>query len=110
MTGLEVVAHLQERGFTLVADGDVLRCRPGSALTPEDLDTLRSMKADVLAALRAGPVPTAPPVTCFACRGTRFWRSLYNVFVCARCHPPADLSLVAAWIGEPEASGVPQHG
>ncbi len=109
MTAVEVVTRLQERGFTLLADGDVLRCRPGSALTPEDLNTLTSMKAQILGALRAGTAPKSPPVKCFACRGSRFWRSVYDVIVCARCHPPADLSLVAAWIGEPEASGVPQH-
>jgi hypothetical protein len=34
---------------------------------------------------------------CYACGGTRRWRSVYGVAVCAQCHPPADTVLVAAW-------------
>ena len=98
MTAVEVVSRLQARGLTLVADGDVLRCRPGSALTPEDLDTLKSMKAEVLAALRREVSPPLSPVRCFACRGSQFWRSVYGVVICGRCHPPADAQLIQAWM------------
>lgn len=37
---------------------------------------------------------------CFACRGRRFWLSIYGVRVCARCHPPGRPDLVAEWIGD----------
>jgi hypothetical protein len=37
---------------------------------------------------------------CYACGGTRRWRSVYGAVVCAQCHPPADAALVAAWEGE----------
>ena len=30
----------------------------------------------------------------------RRWRSVYGTVVCARCHPPADVALVAGWEGE----------
>lgn len=42
---------------------------------------------------------------CPACRGTRFWRSIYNVIVCARCHPPAAPQLVAEWLDQPVTEG-----
>jgi hypothetical protein len=32
--------------------------------------------------------------------GTWRWRSVYGAVVCARCHPPAEAALVAAWEGE----------
>ena len=35
---------------------------------------------------------------CPACAGTRFWRSVAGVVVCATCHPPAFDSLVAGWL------------
>ena len=38
------------------------------------------------------------PGACHACGTTRRWRSIYNVVVCVRCHPPADTALVA-WEG-----------
>jgi hypothetical protein len=37
---------------------------------------------------------------CHCCHGTRRWRSIYGVVVCAQCHPPADAALVAGWAGE----------
>ncbi len=39
-------------------------------------------------------------LTCFVCRGHRFWRSVHGPTICARCHPPADERLVAAWVVE----------
>jgi hypothetical protein len=38
--------------------------------------------------------------TCYACGTTQRWQSIYDVVVCAKCHPPADVALVAAWEGE----------
>jgi hypothetical protein len=35
---------------------------------------------------------------CYACQGTRFWRSRHGPLVCATCHPPAVVDLVAEWI------------
>jgi len=40
------------------------------------------------------------PSACYACGTTRRWRSRYGAVICARCHPPADAALVAAWAGE----------
>ena len=37
---------------------------------------------------------------CYACGATRRWRSVYGAVICARCHPPADAVLVAAWKSE----------
>ncbi len=35
---------------------------------------------------------------CFACGGTRYWRSAAGLIVCSTCHPPADDSLVREWL------------
>jgi hypothetical protein len=35
-----------------------------------------------------------------SCPSTLFWRSIYGVKICARCHPPAAPHLVAEWIDE----------
>jgi hypothetical protein len=34
-------------------------------------------------------------LTCYSCRGQRFWISVYGVTVCAVCHPPVDPSFTA---------------
>jgi hypothetical protein len=52
-TALELVQDLRARGIILRADGDLLRYRPASALSGEDVDRLRAAKAEVLALLRA---------------------------------------------------------
>jgi hypothetical protein len=49
---------------------------------------------------QAMPYRAGTPGTCYACGGTRRWRSVYGAVVCARCHPPADVALVAGWEGE----------
>ena len=46
------------------------------------------------------PLPHAwetPAVSwrCPLCHGTRRWRSVHGVLICAPCHPPADAALVA---------------
>lgn len=101
MTAAELVTTFRARGVTLVADGEVLRCRPKSALNEDDLAILRSRKPEILAYLRRVLAP-APPLACFSCRGRRFWRSVHGAVVCAACHPPADPSLFAGWINAAE--------
>ena len=99
MKAAVLVSDLRARGITLVADGNHLRLRPGSALTRADLDVLRSRKADVLAILRDEPAPhSSRRLTCFACKSVRFWQSIHGVTVCATCHPPAHPDLVARWL------------
>jgi P4 family phage/plasmid primase-like protien len=39
---------------------------------------------------------------CFACKGTRRWRSIHGAEVCAGCHPPLSEDLVAEWIDGPQ--------
>ena len=48
----------------------------------------------------ATPIFQTLPDVCYACGTTRRWRSVYGAVVCARCHPPVDAALVAAWEGE----------
>lgn len=98
MTADLLIADLRSRGVTLVPDGDRLRCRPKSALDPEDLAALAEHKAEVLAVLRAqtsSPVPGK--LVCWACRERRFWLSIHGVVVCGLCHPPPP-DLVAEWL------------
>ena len=50
-----LLADLQKRGVKVVAEGQQLRCRgPRGALTPADLDELRTHKSEILAELRRG--------------------------------------------------------
>jgi hypothetical protein len=39
---------------------------------------------------------------CYACKGHLYWRPIYGVVVCWRCHPPGSKRLVAdiVWDGE----------
>jgi TubC N-terminal docking domain len=94
VTAADLVRDLHERGVTLVADGATLRCRPKSALSAADLAALKALKSDILATLQR----PATRITCYSCRGHRFWLSVHGVTVCAVCHSPADPSLVAKWI------------
>ena len=64
MTAAALVADLQARGVTLTPDGDILRVKPVSLLTPYELETLRARKPEVLALLTspvAGPPPGPDP-------------------------------------------------
>jgi hypothetical protein len=96
MNAAALVTDLRARGVTLKADRGTLRCRPKSALSDSDIAALKAMKAEILSALQR----PATRVTCYSCRGHRFWISVYGVAICATCHPPAAPSLVASWIGE----------
>lgn len=62
MNAAGLVMELRARGVTLVADGGTLRCRPKSALSDTDLSALKSMKAEILAALQP-PAPSRPVMT-----------------------------------------------
>lgn len=66
-----LVAELQARGVILRPDGEILRVRPVSLLSPEELATLRAHKAEVLALLTvpAGPAPPEPETL----PGVRSW-------------------------------------
>lgn len=45
-----------------------------------------------------------PDGTCYCCKGSRWWLSVYGVLVCATCHPPAVPELVSRWIDGKEAA------
>ena len=97
MTARALVEQFCARGVVLVADGNRLRCRPRAALSPDDLAALSSRKSEILAELRSRELRDCGLI-CFSCKESRFWLSIHGVAVCARCHPPADEKLVAAWI------------
>lgn len=87
MRAAELLMDLGRLGIRLEADGERLRYRPQSALTPDLLYRLKAHKAELLAMLRPAPeaVPTLPVPTCEApakptkavcrCGGTT-WRDL----------------------------------
>jgi hypothetical protein len=60
--------------------------------------------------LRATPHPEPtessgtefPASRCRACHSWIYWVSVHGAVVCATCHPPANLSLVAHWYSVPE--------
>jgi hypothetical protein len=52
------------------------------------------------AELAMSPTRPSAPGTCSSCGTTRRWRSRCGAVICARCHPPADVALVAGWEGE----------
>jgi hypothetical protein len=67
-------------------DGPTIASRPVSGL------------ADWEARWRRAPQLVEPPHPCGWCGSTTFWRSVYAVYVCANCHPPAYPALVEAWL------------
>jgi hypothetical protein len=52
MTATELITTLQVRGIKLEAQGDRLRYRPASAVTPELLKALAAHKVEILSLLR----------------------------------------------------------
>jgi TubC N-terminal docking domain len=50
-----LVGTLRDRGVTLKPDGDLLRIRPASMVSPDEKAALRVHKAEVLALLRSDP-------------------------------------------------------
>lgn len=61
MAARELLAELEELGFSVAADGENLLIRPASALTEELRGWLRACKADLLEALQAPIDPKSPP-------------------------------------------------
>jgi TubC N-terminal docking domain len=59
VTAEAIVRQFRARGVSLVAEGDTLVVRPASAVTPEEFDTLRHKKIELLALLR--PMASAVP-------------------------------------------------
>ena len=98
MTSAALIAELRSRGVALVPDGDRLRCRPKSSLTEDDLAALRANKPEVLRLLREEHRPAAARIVCYACKRSRFWKSIHGVIVCGDCHPPGHDRLVVEWI------------
>jgi hypothetical protein len=49
-----------------------------------------------------GPVA----LRCYVCRGTRFWKSLFDRTICTHCHPPAAPGLVAGWLDSADSTEV----
>ena len=107
MTTAALIADLRSRGVTLVPDGDLLRCRPKSSLTEDDLVALSTNKPEVLRLLRKEEQKATLRIVCHSCRSRRFWRSTQSQVICAVCHPPAADHLIADWIdaGPPPSKG-----
>ena len=105
----ELLAHLHRKGVVIRRDGKRLAVdAPRGVVTTEILSTLRRHKPGILALLGQEETTDEPsprprdkdhggPRRCFACRGTRFWISIYGVTVCGKCHPPATDALIAGW-------------
>src|SRR5260370_3097850 len=54
------LAKLQERGVTVRAEGEKLRLRPASKLTPEEIDAVRRLKPEILRLLSPPPASVSP--------------------------------------------------
>ncbi len=55
----KVLSRAQARGVTFIPDGDLVRFRPASALTPEMIDELRRHKEGILKILCREGVPVS---------------------------------------------------
>jgi hypothetical protein len=55
-------------------------------------------RAEWVAAWRKAPEVTPPIQPCGCCRSTIFWRSIYGVYRCPTCHPPAYPALAEVWV------------
>ncbi|NLF09477.1 MAG: hypothetical protein GX594_16075 [Pirellulaceae bacterium] len=83
MSATELLLDLGRLGIRLEADGERLRYRPRSALTPDLLGLLKAYKTELLALLRpvaavqAEPMPTTKPTAKPVCRcGSTVWRDV----------------------------------
>ena len=109
---VDLLSDLDRAGVQeLIPDGDRLRYRPRSAVTPDLAERLRTHKADLLAVLRPPaeapdvatsapgvdepdlePIrwedPLEPPEPCPGCGGLVFWWSPSEDRRCMRCEPP----------------------
>ena len=89
-----LLVDLRARGVVLVAEGDRLRCRPRSLLTPADLIVLQANKPAIIDRLNSG----LRRIACITCHGSRFWLSVRGATICGDCHPPGSPDLVARLI------------
>lgn len=106
MTAGALLAQLTALDVRLAADGPNLRyTAPRGVLTPDLLAALRAHKRELLGLLRtteSGSRPrgrdrSPPSAACGCCRRSSWWRHAeHGHWICARCHPPRDESLVAA--------------
>ena len=55
VTALDLLWRLEDRGFSLVVDGDRLLVDPGDRLTAEDCAAIRRWKADLTALVHYDP-------------------------------------------------------
>jgi hypothetical protein len=102
--------RLREAGVVLTVIGDTIRVTaPRGTVDPSTKASIRQHKAALVALLSPAPSRdlaatsgggAVAPIRCFGCREHRFWRSIYGVVICAKCHPPADESLVVERLGE----------
>ncbi len=96
----DLLIDLDSLGVTVVPDGDVLRYRPKSAVTPNLVALLKKYKAELLVALRP-PVALVesveavllessiePPSPCPDCNGLLFWWNIPGDQRCMACDPP----------------------
>ena len=116
MTAVDVLHAVTRAGGQLLSNGDKLIIEAPMPLPADVISLVSQHKSALLALLHQEPpvlpsdrprrLTSAPqpswehPGACYACGTTRSWRSVYGAVVCARCHPPASPTLVAAWEGE----------
>ncbi len=109
MNAAEVLTELQAAGVTITRHGDRLRLAPPQAVPANLLQRVRECKASLL---RLVPEST-PPISCFTCRGSDFWRGMVRYtdgteapgpWICCRCHPRPKNDAV----GSPRINGITQ--
>ena len=87
---LEQAARL---GVTLRAEGSRIVARPKEAVTSDLKRAIVQHRAEILAVLAAAVPP--PKTACWNCHGERYFARVEQLtWVCARCHPPADASVM----------------
>ena len=123
----DLLSHLDCLGVTVVPDGDTLRYRPRSAMTPDLAALLKKYRAELLTALRPPMAPVEaveavllessiePPNPCPDCDGLLFWWNLDNDQRCMICDPPTTsikaletVERIRRWHSIPSPAGVPE--
>ena len=72
-------------------------------LTPEQIERLERIRS-------RRPTEATAPRPCWACGGTRFWKSASGALVCGRCHPPAYPHYARAWVDVEAPDGKARAG
>ena len=91
MTAPEILTLLRARGVKLATEGSVLRWRPKTACTPDEVEALKKRKWSIITWLQP-----APEHECRECNGGHFWRhARYGHWICSRCHPAPVPGLIA---------------